>query len=107
MHSSYIRHSCLCVYRCLWLCLSHSKLYWLDGGGSRVPRKVAVMNLDGSEPGIIAQTNLNQLNFLNLDVTQQTLYWSESFAQTVACFSLHYQCILSQMISLRSLYLSR
>ena len=77
---------------CAWkkiIVVFSRKLYWLDGGGKQVPRKVAVMNLDGSDPRIIAQDSLNQLNFLHLDITRQMLYWSEGFAQMVSEKSLH------------------
>ena len=62
----------------------YSKLYWLDQGGPGVPRKVARMSLDGSDPEVLVKDNLQHLDFLTIDIDKQVLYWSESLGQRVS-----------------------
>ena len=60
------------------------KLYWLDEGGPGVPRKVAAANLDGRGSEVLVQDRLSHLDFLTIDISTQTLYWSEGHAGKVS-----------------------
>ena len=48
-----------------------------------MPRKVASVNMDGSNPEILVRDNLFSLGYLALDMEQEILYWSEGGAQKV------------------------
>ena len=64
------------------------KLYWLDEGGLGVPRKVASMNLDGSEPTVLLSDGLGHVDKITCDNTNQALYWTEGYSQKVERFYL-------------------
>ena len=53
----------------------------MDNGGSGVPRKVARMNMDGTNPEILVSTDLQSVNYLAIDRGQQVLYWTQGSAQ--------------------------
>ncbi|CAH1789469.1 unnamed protein product [Owenia fusiformis] len=64
------------------------KLYWLDAGGVGVPKKVAKMNLDGSEAAIIIKTDVISLKYITIDTASQTLFWSDASKQTIEKYSI-------------------
>ena len=72
------------LIRCIYVLVSSiSKVYWLDEGGSGVPRKVASVNMDGSNPQILVRDDLFSLGYLALNMEDEVLYWSEGGAQKV------------------------
>ncbi len=68
-----------------------SKLYWLDEGGQGVPRKVASMNLDGTDSQIVTQSDLQMLDFITINTTSQELYWTEGTSSKVSTI---YGCLI-------------
>ncbi|KAG1701225.1 Low-density lipoprotein receptor-related protein 2 [Nymphon striatum] len=55
------------------------RLYWLDEGGVGVPRKIASVNMNGSDSKILIKDQLGNLECLTIDMPTKKLYWSESF----------------------------
>ncbi len=62
-------------------------MYWLDEGGTGIPRKVASANLDGSNPQILTKNDLQSLGKITIDVENQVLYWTQPTARKVFCTS--------------------
>ena len=67
-------------------CMSCSKLYWLDEGNTGIPRKVASMNMDGTNPQILVRNDLQQLGRIAIDIPNQVLYWTQPSGQKVMLF---------------------
>ena len=65
------------------MCISCRKLYWLDEGNTGIPRKVASMNMDGTNPQILVSDNLQQLGRIAIDIPNQVLYWTQPSGQKV------------------------
>ena len=65
------------------MCISCSKLYWLDEGSTGIPRKVSSMNMDGTNPQILVRNDLQQLGRIAIDIPNQVLYWTQPSGQKV------------------------
>lgn len=53
------------------------KLYWSDQGtDSGVPAKIASANMDGTFPKVLFTGNLEHVELITLDITEQKLYWA-------------------------------
>lgn len=63
------------------ICVDPIKMlvYWIDDGGGHVPKKIAEVKMDGSDPRILIQDNLNDPGYLTKDPKEAVLYWSESY----------------------------
>lgn len=55
-------------------------VFWLDRGGGAADIKVARAGLDGSNPLVIANNDLSELDHITLDTTNQRVYFSEAKA---------------------------
>ena len=54
------------------------KLYWADKGGNSIQPKIAVMNMDGSQPRTINKRRVEVPEGLAIDRSNNDLYWSDS-----------------------------
>lgn len=53
------------------------KLYWTDQGTeSGIPAKVASADMDGSNPVNLFTNNLDHIEFLTVDISENKLYWA-------------------------------
>ncbi|XP_013407657.1 low-density lipoprotein receptor-related protein 2-like [Lingula anatina] len=64
------------------------KVYWLDEGFASVPRKVASMYMDGSNPTVLVSDNLFEFGYITLDAANQALYWSQGSHETIEKYDL-------------------
>ena len=62
----------------------YRKVYWLDEGNTGIPRKVASVNMDGSDPQIILKDDLQQVGRIAIDIENQVLYWTQPSGQKVS-----------------------
>jgi sugar lactone lactonase YvrE len=53
-------------------------LYWADKGGNSIQAKIAVMNMDGSQPRTINKRRVEVPEGLAIDRSNNDLYWSDS-----------------------------
>nr|XP_010969732.1 low-density lipoprotein receptor-related protein 2 isoform X1 [Camelus bactrianus] len=57
----------------------NGKLYWSDRGtDSGIPAKIASANMDGTSRRTLFTGNLENLEFITLDIEEQKLYWAVS-----------------------------
>lgn len=71
----------ICRYYC-------SKLYWSDQGTDGIQMKIAVMNMDGSNPTILVNSGLRKPEYIALDTKNDMLYWSDPFYQRVRSIAI-------------------
>ncbi|XP_071103874.1 low-density lipoprotein receptor-related protein 2-like [Haliotis cracherodii] len=64
------------------------KLYWSDQGTDGIQMKIAVMNMDGSNPTILVNSGLRKPEYIALDTKNDMLYWSDPFYQRISRHSL-------------------
>jgi len=55
------------------------KLYWADQGGFGVPAKIAVVDMDGSNPMILVDKDIDRPEAITVDVENKKLYFSNQF----------------------------
>uniref|UniRef100_UPI003D9CB815 low-density lipoprotein receptor-related protein 2a precursor n=1 Tax=Danio rerio TaxID=7955 RepID=UPI003D9CB815 len=56
---------------------ARGKMYWTDHGTeSGIPAKVASADMDGSNAAILFTHNLEHVEFITIDITENKLYWA-------------------------------
>uniref|UniRef100_A0A2C9KAN0 EGF-like domain-containing protein n=1 Tax=Biomphalaria glabrata TaxID=6526 RepID=A0A2C9KAN0_BIOGL len=65
----------------LSLCVDPTKglLYWGDGGVPGVPAKIAVVEMDGSNPRVLLSAGIRTPMYMTLDTQSQSLYFTDTF----------------------------
>lgn len=63
-------------------------MYWTDQGTeSGVPPKIASAHMDGSNPAVLFTTNLDHVEFITIDISEQKLYWAVTGSGVVIMFT--------------------
>ncbi|XP_072435639.1 low-density lipoprotein receptor-related protein 2a isoform X3 [Chiloscyllium punctatum] len=58
---------------------ARGKLYWTDQGtDSGIPAKIASAYMDGSNPRVLFTNDLDQVEFISIDIKARRLYWAVS-----------------------------
>ena len=61
-------------------------MYWGDGGVLGVPAKIAVIEMDGSNPRTLLSNGIRSPSYMALDYTSQSLYFTDTFNRRVMRF---------------------
>ncbi|GFN87816.1 low-density lipoprotein receptor-related protein [Plakobranchus ocellatus] len=63
------------------LCVDPTRglLYWGDGGVPGVPAKIAVVEMDGSNPRVLLSMGIRSPSYMTLDAETQNLYFTDTF----------------------------
>lgn len=67
------------------VCLFCRQLFWTDEGGYGVPAKVARVNMDGSQPIILAE-DVDKPEAITIDLESNLVYFSTQYPPQVICF---------------------
>ena len=71
------------------LCASR-KLYWTDQGTeSGIPAKVSSADMDGSNPVNLFTNNLDHVEFLTVDISENKLYWAVTSTGAVGLYCVN------------------
>ncbi|XP_035827354.1 low-density lipoprotein receptor-related protein 2 [Aplysia californica] len=73
-------------------------LYWGDGGVLGVPAKIAVVEMDGSNPRVLLSAGIRSPSYMTLDSSSQSLYFTDTFHRKLQRFYIKSGTV-SQVVS--------
>ncbi len=65
-----------------------SEIYWIDAGLGAVPKKIAAVRLDASEPRIIIKDDLNQPGSIFYHASSRRIFWTDLGKKTIESASV-------------------